>query len=71
MSFNIYKSDFIKLRGWRKCQIELAMGVKQTMVDTYFATGLSALLIVIAKAILIGNRLLHRLNAIVGPAGHN
>jgi len=41
----------------------------------YIATGLSvcpwALLIVIANAILIGNRLLRRLNGRVGPGGHN
>jgi hypothetical protein len=74
MSFNNYKSDFIKLRGSRKCHIELAMGNK-TDDGRYIATGLSVcpwpLLIVTANAILIGNRLLRRLNGIVGLGGHN
>ena len=74
MPFNNYKSDFIKLMRSRKCHIQLAMGNK---IDDgrYIATGLSvcpwALLIVIANAILIGNRLLRRLNGRVGPGGHN
>ena len=41
----------------------------------YIATDLSvcpwAVLVVIANAILIGNRLLRRLNGTVGPGGHN
>jgi len=55
----------MKLRESRKCHIELAMGNK-TDDGRYIATGLSfcpwAALVVIANAILIGNRLLRLLN---------
>jgi len=53
--------------------VELAVGNK-TDDGRYIATGLSvwpwAVLVVIANAVWIGDRLLRRLNGIVGPGGH-
>lgn len=73
MSFDNYKTDVIKLRETRKCHVELAVGNK-TDDGRYIATGLSvwpwAVLVVIANAVWIGDRLLRRLNGIVGPGGH-
>jgi len=74
-SLNEYKSDSVKRRGWIKYDIELATEGAGTGDGGYISTCLCvcfwALLIVIAKAILNRNRLLHSLEGIVRSDSHN
>jgi hypothetical protein len=74
MAFNNSTSDAVKRRGSVKCHIELGMGGK-TGDCGYTVTRLRVcprtLMIVIAKALVIGDLILRGLKGMIGRDAHN